>query len=101
MSLTKVAMPERDPKERSTNFEEVAMGYTERDGFGRSCPLLELQKYALRFRMPGQCQNTGIYCAESRKANLLKLMKKLKRPIVCRLFAVEYALRKISAKENA
>ena len=29
MSLTKVAMPERDPKERSTNFEEVAMGYTE------------------------------------------------------------------------
>ncbi len=29
MSLTKVAMPERDPKERSTNFEEVALGYTE------------------------------------------------------------------------
>jgi len=29
MSLTKVAMPERDPIERSTNFEEVALGYTE------------------------------------------------------------------------
>lgn len=28
MSLEKVAMPERDPKERATNFEEVAMGYT-------------------------------------------------------------------------
>lgn len=29
MSMHKVAMPERDPKERSTNFEEVALGYTE------------------------------------------------------------------------
>lgn len=28
MCLEKVAMPERDPKERATNFEEVAMGYT-------------------------------------------------------------------------
>lgn len=27
-SLEKVAMPERDPKERATNFEEVALGYT-------------------------------------------------------------------------
>ena len=28
MCLEKVAMPERDPKERATNFEEVAMGYS-------------------------------------------------------------------------
>ena len=28
MALEKVPMPERDPKERATCFEEVAMGYT-------------------------------------------------------------------------
>lgn len=28
MSLTKVAMPEQDPKVRATNFEEVTLGYT-------------------------------------------------------------------------
>lgn len=29
MSLKKAAMPEQDPNERSKNFLEVALGYTE------------------------------------------------------------------------
>lgn len=29
MSMTKVPMPEQDPKVRATNFDEVALGYTE------------------------------------------------------------------------
>ena len=44
MSLKKVAMPEQDPNVRNKNFEEVALGYTKRDGNGRSSSLLKLQE---------------------------------------------------------
>ena len=41
MSPNKVAMPEQDPNVRNKNFKE---GIYERNGYGRSNPLLKLQK---------------------------------------------------------
>ena len=42
MSNKKVEMPSQEPEIRATNFKEVALGYTKRNGSGRSSSLLKL-----------------------------------------------------------
>ena len=43
MSLKKVPMPEQEPNVRNHNFQEVAPGLHQGDGYGRGGPLPQLQ----------------------------------------------------------
>ena len=63
MSMTKIPMPEQDPKVRARNFEEVSYGYTEEMAVEEAQRCLHCKTYALRQRLPGQRADPEIHPA--------------------------------------
>lgn len=61
MCMTKLPMPEQDPKVRARNFEEVSYGYTEEMAIEEAQQLPQLQTHAMCKRLPSKRTDSKIH----------------------------------------
>lgn len=99
MSMTKLPMPEQDPKVRARNFEEVSYGYTEEMAVEEAQRCLNCKHMPCVSGCPVNVQIPK-FISLIAQANLPMLALQSKRPALCRQFAVVYAHRKPSVKQN-
>lgn len=59
-------MPEQAREVRCTNFNEVALGYTEADAIREAMRCLELPQKALRGRLPHSPADPRVHCPRGR-----------------------------------